>query len=100
MAVSADGGLTWREITVPVPGNPVTSTGATSTGATSTGATSAGATSTGVTLTGLTATGSGFVAGGTTGAAGRSDVVGLTSADGTAWRETAPPAQGRVGAGA
>ncbi len=100
MAVSADGGLTWREITVPVPGNPVTSTGATSTGATSTGATSAGATSTGVTLTGLTATGSGFVAVGTTGAPGRSDVVVLTSADGTAWRVIVPSGRGLSGPGA
>jgi hypothetical protein len=75
VAVSTDGGLTWREITVPVPGNSAR-------------------------LTGLTATGSGFVAVGTTGAPGRRDVVVLTSADGTAWKPFVPSGTGLSGPGA
>jgi hypothetical protein len=75
LAVSTNGGLTWREITVPVPGNSAR-------------------------LTGLTATDSGFVAVGTTGAPGRSDVVVLTSADGTAWKLVVPSGTGLSGPGA
>ncbi len=75
LAVSLNGGLTWREITVPVPGNSAR-------------------------LTGVTATGSGFVAVGTTGAPGRSDVVVLTSADAAAWKLVVPSGTGLSGPGA
>ncbi len=75
VAVSPDGGLSWREITIPVPGSFTR-------------------------LTGLTATGSGFVAVGTAGAPGQSDVVVLTSADGTTWKLVVPSGTGLSGPGA
>ncbi|HUK71116.1 MAG TPA: hypothetical protein VLW50_20520 [Streptosporangiaceae bacterium] len=74
LAVSVNGGLTWREVSTHLPAA--------------------------ATLTGVTATGSGFVAVGTIGAPNRLDVVMLSSADGTAWSVAVPSGTGLSGPGA
>jgi hypothetical protein len=73
-AVSADGGNTWAQTQVPLPGG----NGA---------------------ITGLTSTASGFVAAATAGAPGAFDVVVLRSADATAWQRITLAGTGLSGPG-
>jgi len=73
-ALSTDGGKTWREVGMPVPGVFVD-------------------------MTGLTSVGSGFAAVGTVGQPGRLDVVVSTSADGAAWTSVAAAGTGLSGPG-
>jgi len=74
-AFSPDGGKTWREVAVSLPGGVGE-------------------------VTGLTAVGTGFAAVSAIGPQGRSDVAVLTSADGTAWRPVAASGAGLSGPGA
>ncbi len=73
-ALSADGGQTWREVGVSLPGG-------------------AGE------ITGLTTAGTGFVAVSTIGSPGRFDVAVLTSPDGTSWKPAVPSGTGLSGPG-
>jgi hypothetical protein len=74
IAVSADGGVTWTQHRIPLPGGHGT-------------------------VTGLASAATGFTAVAAAGAPGRLDVILLKSADGTLWRTVAPRGAGLSGAG-
>uniref|UniRef100_UPI001A956310 hypothetical protein n=1 Tax=Actinomadura roseirufa TaxID=2094049 RepID=UPI001A956310 len=74
--LSADGGRTWRTVSLPTPDDAKN-----------------------IQVLALTATGKGFAATGTTGGRGTLDVVSWTSADGTSWKASVPGGTGLGGAG-